>query len=61
MLTSLFLYPPTGVFLPPKGLKEAVSREMTLDPVRLCIIQSIAFASGYMWYSVLQYLYCCLF
>uniref|UniRef100_A0A8C8GN72 Phospholipid/glycerol acyltransferase domain-containing protein n=1 Tax=Oncorhynchus tshawytscha TaxID=74940 RepID=A0A8C8GN72_ONCTS len=51
----------TGAFPPPKGQKEAVSRAMTLDPVRLCLIQSLAFASGYLWYSVLQYFYCCLF
>ncbi|XP_072219030.1 acyl-CoA:lysophosphatidylglycerol acyltransferase 1 isoform X1 [Leuresthes tenuis] len=50
----------TGSF-PPEGQKEAVSRQMTLDPLWLCLIQSFAFASGYMWYSVLQYLYCCLF
>ncbi|XP_061100031.1 acyl-CoA:lysophosphatidylglycerol acyltransferase 1 [Conger conger] len=51
----------TGAFPPPKGQKQAVSKEMTLDPVWLCVIQSLAFASGYMWYSVLQYFYCCLF
>lgn len=51
----------TGSFPPPEGQKEAVSRQMTLDPVWLCLIQSFAFASGYMWYSVLQYIYCCLF
>ncbi|XP_030637963.1 acyl-CoA:lysophosphatidylglycerol acyltransferase 1 isoform X1 [Chanos chanos] len=51
----------TGAFPPPKGQKEAVSREMTLDPVWLCVIQSLAFASGYLWYSVLQYVYCLLF
>ncbi|KAI1897705.1 hypothetical protein AGOR_G00086030 [Albula goreensis] len=51
----------TGAFPPPKGQKQAVSKEMTLDPVWLCVIQSLAFASGYMWYSVLQYLYCCFF
>ncbi|XP_013885275.1 acyl-CoA:lysophosphatidylglycerol acyltransferase 1 [Austrofundulus limnaeus] len=51
----------TGSFPPPEGQKEAASRQMTLDPVWLCMIQSFAFASGYMWYNVLQYLYCCLF
>ncbi|CAB1342696.1 unnamed protein product [Coregonus sp. 'balchen'] len=51
----------TGAFPPPKGQKEAVSRAMTLDPVQLCVIQSLAFASGYLWYTVLQYFYCCLF
>lgn len=51
----------TGAFPPPKGQKEAVSRAMTLDPVWLCIIQVLALSSGYMWYSVLQYFYCCLF
>ncbi|KAM9551297.1 acyl-CoA:lysophosphatidylglycerol acyltransferase 1-like isoform 1-T2 [Salvelinus alpinus] len=51
----------TGAFPPPKGQKEAVSRAMTLDPVQLCVIQFLAFASGYLWYSVLQYFYCCLF
>ncbi|KAM6954305.1 acyl-CoA:lysophosphatidylglycerol acyltransferase 1 [Aplochiton taeniatus] len=51
----------TGAFPPPTGQKEAVSRPMTLDPVWLCIVQSLAFVSGYMWYSVLQYFYCCLF
>ncbi|KAG5846317.1 hypothetical protein ANANG_G00113660 [Anguilla anguilla] len=51
----------TGAFPPPKGQKHAVSKEMTLDPVWLCVIQSLAFASGYMWYSVLQYFYCCFF
>lgn len=57
----LFMFLSTGAFPPPKGQKEAVSRAMTLDPVWLCIIQTLAFASGYMWYIVLQYLYCCLF
>lgn len=51
----------TGVFPPSPGQKEAVSRQMTLDPVWLCAVQSFAFASGYMWYSMLQYLYCCVF
>uniref|UniRef100_A0A8D3CVL9 Lysophosphatidylglycerol acyltransferase 1 n=1 Tax=Scophthalmus maximus TaxID=52904 RepID=A0A8D3CVL9_SCOMX len=51
----------TGSFPTPEGHTVAGSRQMTLDPVWLCIIQSFAFASGYMWYSVLQYLYCCLF
>lgn len=50
-----------GVFPPSSGQKEAVPRQMTLDPVWLCAVQSFAFASGYMWYSVLQYLYCFLF
>lgn len=51
----------TGAFPPPKGQTQAVSKEMTLDPVWLCVIQSLAFASGYLWYSVLQYIYCCVF
>ncbi|RVE55697.1 hypothetical protein OJAV_G00228880 [Oryzias javanicus] len=50
-----------GSFPPLEGQKEAASRQMTLDPMWLCSIQIFAFASGYMWYSVLQYLYCCLF
>lgn len=58
----LFLCPsPTGSFPLQEGQKEAASRQMTLDPVWLCIIQSFAFACGYVWYSALQYLYCCLF
>lgn len=44
-----------------EGGQKAVSRQMTLDPVWLCIIQSFAFASGLMWFSLFQYLYCCLF
>ncbi|KPP64606.1 hypothetical protein Z043_117030, partial [Scleropages formosus] len=44
----------TGAFPPPKGQKQAVSKEMTLDPVWLCVIQSLAFASGYMWYNILN-------
>ena len=61
-LTIVFPVPPiTGAFPPPKGQKEAVSRAMTLAPVQLCFIQFLAFASGYLWYSVLQYFYCCLF
>ncbi|XP_028858156.1 acyl-CoA:lysophosphatidylglycerol acyltransferase 1 [Denticeps clupeoides] len=51
----------TGSFPPSKGQTQAVSRRMTLDPVWLCFIQSWAFASGYMWYSVLQYVYCWFF
>ncbi|MGH0129690.1 UNVERIFIED_CONTAM: hypothetical protein FKN15_050587 [Acipenser sinensis] len=47
----------TGAFPPPEGQKEAVSKEMTLAPVWLFLIQSFAFASGYMWYNVLQYFY----
>ncbi|MBN3285893.1 LGAT1 acyltransferase, partial [Polyodon spathula] len=47
----------TGAFPPPEGQKEAVSKEMTLDPVWLFLVQSFAFASGYMWYNVLQYFY----
>ncbi|KAL3052347.1 acyl-CoA:lysophosphatidylglycerol acyltransferase 1 [Trematomus bernacchii] len=50
-----------GSFPPQDGQKEVASRPMILDPVWLCFVQSIAFASGYAWYSVLQYLYCCLF
>ncbi|CAG5927922.1 unnamed protein product [Menidia menidia] len=41
----------TGSFPPPDGQKEAASRQMILDPVWLCVIQSFAFASGYIWYS----------
>ncbi|CAL8315577.1 unnamed protein product [Boreogadus saida] len=51
----------TGSFPPAKGQKEMPSRAMTLDPVWLCFIQSLAFASGYMWYRVLQYAYCWVF
>lgn len=51
----------TGAFPPPKGQKEAASRAMTLDPVWLCLIQSLAFASGYLWYSVLRSAYGWLF
>ncbi|TNM94834.1 acyl-CoA:lysophosphatidylglycerol acyltransferase 1 [Takifugu flavidus] len=50
----------TGSF-PHDGTQKVASRQMTLDPVWLCAIQSFAFASGFMWYRVLQYLYCCLF
>nr|XP_040016498.1 acyl-CoA:lysophosphatidylglycerol acyltransferase 1 isoform X1 [Gasterosteus aculeatus aculeatus] len=50
-----------GSFPSQDGQKEAASRPMILDPVWLCAIQSFAFASAYIWYSVLQYLYCCLF
>ena len=55
------LRPQTGSFPPAKGQKEMPSRAMTLDPVWLCFIQSLAFASGYMWYRVLQYAYCWVF
>lgn len=48
----------SGVFPPSKGQKEAVSRAMTLDLAWLCAIQSFAFISGCMWYSVFQYVYC---
>ncbi|XP_043931009.1 acyl-CoA:lysophosphatidylglycerol acyltransferase 1 [Protopterus annectens] len=51
----------TGTFPPSEGQSEAVSREMKLYPLSLLLIQSFAFVSGYLWYSVLQYLYCCLF
>ncbi|XP_063079836.1 acyl-CoA:lysophosphatidylglycerol acyltransferase 1 isoform X2 [Engraulis encrasicolus] len=51
----------TGAFPPRKGQAEAVSRPMTLDPVWLCAIQTWAFASGYLWYSLLQHAYCWLF
>ncbi|XP_036438109.1 acyl-CoA:lysophosphatidylglycerol acyltransferase 1 isoform X1 [Colossoma macropomum] len=51
----------TGAFPPPKGQKEAVSREMTLNPVWLCAVQSFAFVSGYMWYNILQHIYCWFF
>lgn len=51
----------TGAFPPLKGQTESVSRRMTLDPVWLCAIQTWAFASGYMWYSLLQHAYCWLF
>uniref|UniRef100_A0A8I3MR60 Lysophosphatidylglycerol acyltransferase 1 n=6 Tax=Canis lupus familiaris TaxID=9615 RepID=A0A8I3MR60_CANLF len=39
----------TGAFPPPKGRKEAVSREMTLSNMWIFLIQSFAFLSGYMW------------
>ncbi|GAA6102124.1 acyl-CoA:lysophosphatidylglycerol acyltransferase 1 isoform X1 [Tachysurus ichikawai] len=48
----------TGVFPPSNGQSQAVSRAMTLDFAWLCAVQSFAFISGYMWYSVLQYVYC---
>uniref|UniRef100_A0A8C2REJ5 Acyltransferase C-terminal domain-containing protein n=1 Tax=Capra hircus TaxID=9925 RepID=A0A8C2REJ5_CAPHI len=51
----------TGAFPPPKGHKEAVSREMTLSNTWILLIQSFAFLSGYMWYSIFQYFYHCLF
>lgn len=51
----------TGAFPPPKGQKETVSREMTLDPMWLCAVQSFAFASGYMWYKILLHIYCWFF
>ncbi|XP_065748579.1 acyl-CoA:lysophosphatidylglycerol acyltransferase 1 [Phocoena phocoena] len=51
----------TGAFPPPKGREEAVSREMTLSNTWLFLIQSFAFLSGYMWYSIFQYFYHCLF
>ncbi|XP_062857619.1 acyl-CoA:lysophosphatidylglycerol acyltransferase 1 [Trichomycterus rosablanca] len=48
----------TGAFPPEKGQTEVVSRPMTLDPVWLLGVQSLAFVSGFMWYSVLQHVYC---
>ncbi|XP_053765114.1 acyl-CoA:lysophosphatidylglycerol acyltransferase 1 [Panthera pardus] len=51
----------TGAFPPPKGQKEAVSREMTLSNMWIFLIQSFAFLSGYMWYKIIQYFYHCLF
>ncbi|KAM7054270.1 acyl-CoA:lysophosphatidylglycerol acyltransferase 1 isoform 2-T2 [Molossus nigricans] len=51
----------TGAFPPPKGHKEAVSREMTLSNTWIFLIQSFAFLSGYMWYNIFQYFYHCLF
>ncbi|XP_055000448.1 acyl-CoA:lysophosphatidylglycerol acyltransferase 1 [Sorex araneus] len=51
----------TGAFPPAEGHKEAVSREMTLSNLWIVLIQSFAFLSGYMWYSILQYCYHCLF
>ncbi|XP_012676439.1 acyl-CoA:lysophosphatidylglycerol acyltransferase 1 isoform X2 [Clupea harengus] len=51
----------TGRFPPLKGQTEAVSRPMIVDPVWLCAIQTWAFASGYMWYSLLQHAYCWFF
>ncbi|XP_064411637.1 acyl-CoA:lysophosphatidylglycerol acyltransferase 1 isoform X2 [Latimeria chalumnae] len=51
----------TGGFPPSKGQTKAVSKEMTLDPLWLLFIQFFTFTSGYMWYSVLQYFYHCLF
>uniref|UniRef100_A0A452QTK6 Lysophosphatidylglycerol acyltransferase 1 n=1 Tax=Ursus americanus TaxID=9643 RepID=A0A452QTK6_URSAM len=44
-----------------QGRKEAVSREMTLSNMWIFLIQSFAFLSGYMWYSLIQYFYHCLF
>ncbi|XP_042633409.1 acyl-CoA:lysophosphatidylglycerol acyltransferase 1-like isoform X1 [Cyprinus carpio] len=51
----------TGAFPPPDGQKELASRNMTLDNVWLLIVQTFAFASGYMWYSVLTHIYCWFF
>ncbi|KAF6293219.1 lysophosphatidylglycerol acyltransferase 1 [Rhinolophus ferrumequinum] len=51
----------TGAFPPPKGHKEAVSREMTLSNMWIFLIQCFAFLSGYMWYNIIQYFYHCLF
>lgn len=51
----------TGAFPPPKGHKEAASREMTLSNMWILLIQSSAFLSGYMWYSIIGYFYHCLF
>ncbi|XP_076873776.1 acyl-CoA:lysophosphatidylglycerol acyltransferase 1 [Brachyhypopomus gauderio] len=47
-----------GTFPPLTGQKESTSREMTLDLPWLCGIQTFAFASGYLWYCVLQHVYC---
>lgn len=46
----------TGAFPPPKGHKEADSREVMLSNVWIFLIQSFAFLSGYMWYSIFRYL-----
>ncbi|KAG5277288.1 hypothetical protein AALO_G00115800 [Alosa alosa] len=51
----------TGAFPPVHGQMEAVSRPMILDPMWLCAVQTGAFASGYMWYSLLQHAYCWFF
>ncbi|XP_003357646.2 acyl-CoA:lysophosphatidylglycerol acyltransferase 1 [Sus scrofa] len=51
----------TGAFPPAKGHKEAISRAMTLSNTWIFLIQSFAFLSGYMWYSIFQYFYHCLF
>ncbi|XP_076127828.1 acyl-CoA:lysophosphatidylglycerol acyltransferase 1 isoform X2 [Alosa pseudoharengus] len=51
----------TGAFPPVHGQTEAVSRPMILDPMWLCAVQTGAFASGYMWYSLLQHAYCWFF
>uniref|UniRef100_A0A8C2DTE6 Lysophosphatidylglycerol acyltransferase 1 n=1 Tax=Cyprinus carpio TaxID=7962 RepID=A0A8C2DTE6_CYPCA len=50
-----------GAFPPPDGQKALASRNMTLDNVWLLIVQTFAFASGYMWYSVLTHIYCWFF
>ncbi|KAM6218215.1 acyl-CoA:lysophosphatidylglycerol acyltransferase 1 [Rhynchocyon petersi] len=51
----------TGAFPPPNGHNEAVSREMTLSNIRLFLLHSFVFLSGYMWYNIIQYFYHCLF
>ncbi|XP_021514155.1 acyl-CoA:lysophosphatidylglycerol acyltransferase 1 isoform X1 [Meriones unguiculatus] len=51
----------TGAFPPTQGQKEAVSREMNLSNMWIFLIQSFAFLSGYLWYSIIQYFYSCLF
>ncbi|XP_056118653.1 acyl-CoA:lysophosphatidylglycerol acyltransferase 1 [Rhinichthys klamathensis goyatoka] len=48
----------TGAFPPPDGQKEMLSRNMTLDNSWLFLVQTFAFASGYMWYSILHHIYC---
>ncbi|XP_043075533.1 acyl-CoA:lysophosphatidylglycerol acyltransferase 1 [Puntigrus tetrazona] len=51
----------TGAFPPLEGQKEVASRNMTLDNVWLFFVQTFAFASGYMWYSILHHIYCWFF
>ncbi|XP_069787452.1 acyl-CoA:lysophosphatidylglycerol acyltransferase 1 isoform X2 [Narcine bancroftii] len=47
----------TGAFPPTKGQAMATSRPMILDSFWLFLIQIMGFLSGYMWYTVLHYLY----
>lgn len=51
----------TGAFPPAQGQKEAACREMTLSNTWIFLIQSFAFLSGCLWFSVLRSFYRCLF